>query len=107
MLEIKKKSVTLATILALCVWGLGHIYAGRIRRGLILLTGMMFFFLIEILFYILVLSGPIETTGLYNMLPMLPPLVAGLAGFYVWIRQVVDARKVAKEYNKMIRKSLV
>ncbi len=96
MERTKGKSVALAIVAALFVWGLGHIYVGKIRRGSILLIGWCFFTLIMIFVNPTHITSPITTTKLFGSIAFV------LAGFYIWIRQIKDAWDAAREYNRGI-----
>lgn len=74
------KSSGIAAVLALIIPGLGHIYAGNIGRGLLLL-------ILEILCMIV----------LYFM------IITIFVGIIVWIWQIYDAYKVTEEYNDALR----
>ena len=113
---LKPKNKTIAILLAslsgiLGVLGVGHLYVGRIRRGIILLIsgwaiiGTSFLFLS---FYFM--SGLVIPPPGY---PRVQPPESALAfivaviilfhGFVaLWIWQIIDARSVCEKYNNQI-----
>ena len=78
--EKKKKNVGIAVLLSILIPGFGHIYIGKIKRGLIILT-------IAIISSILcsVLIGCLTT-----------PLI--------WLFSIHDSYQLAKDYNNKLYK---
>jgi|BEDMetMinimDraft_2_1075160.scaffolds.fasta_scaffold00388_5 hypothetical protein len=81
------KSVKTAVLLSVVYMGLGHIYVGRLTKGIpLLLVGLALGFV----------TGKLFDSG--N-----PVFLATLAVFFaVWIWSILDARKLAKEYNTSV-----
>jgi len=99
MMYIREKSTGIATLLALLWSGLGHLYVGRVGRGI----GLMFAHLGLIIggvFFVLV-------GGLFGGL-------GGAVGggilvivllFAVWVWNIYDAHRLANDYNDSLRSS--
>lgn len=88
--------------------GLGHIYVGNIGRGIgILISGIVIYSL-----FIITMIFSFSLQGLLFLAADKPPIgfeslfiifVLGIAYFVLWIWQIFNARKRAKEFNKSIR----
>ena len=102
MLQSKKKSMALTTILAFLVMGVGHIYVGRIKRGIVLLVaGLVTGTLITGLAFFLLPQGktsPIAPD--MTSLAVFSGLTIGLFVLFIW--QIINARKECKKYNSAI-----
>jgi len=97
------KSTGLAAVLALILglfglWGIGHVYVGKLKRGIVLL----------VVGIILTVFGLISVLG-----TMIVGGLAGLVGGGIvlliillvgWIWQIFDAYKLAKQYNDYVYK---
>lgn len=103
-IPLENKNPGLAALLALLpgligLMGIGHIYVGRIRRGVLLLIGGPF----------LVITG----VGflLFSVFGFITPLI-GLVGFVLllgaivlWFWQVFNAYSLAKKFNALVRET--
>jgi len=112
---LETKNTGLKAILALILgifglWGVGHIYVGRITRGIVLLlVGIILEWVIGALVFFGVLFG-----GLYGYLYGGPVgQLSGLIGgaviwaiviFAIFIWQIYDAHKLAKQYNEHVQR---
>jgi len=82
--SMESKNPGVAAVLALvlgffCLWGIGHLYVGKINKGILLLfLGIVMIFL-SILF-----------------------LFPFFIGLIVWIWQTYDAHRLAKEFNRAV-----
>ena len=112
----KEKDEGITAILALVggffgIWGLGHLYIGKVGRGIaILALGLLLqgsiigFFLLPVMF-----AGPMMAPppgpGPQTMVTLLMPAVIiwGIIVFVCFIWQVFDAYKLAKQYNQYLR----
>ena len=84
---IKPKSGAVTLLLAVLLCGAGHIYAGQVRRGLILLgISVAIIAAVSVMGSVVVpafeAGGSIETFGSF-LATTLAPMVGGLA-FYAW-----------------------
>jgi TM2 domain-containing membrane protein YozV len=105
------KNPGLAALLALLVgvgiFGIGHIYVGRIARGLVLavISIVLDVVLAATLFltwpYFLVgmLGGATEALGLVLAVDVL----LGLVRLVLWVWQTYDAYKLAKQFNAHVQ----
>ncbi|HXV45413.1 MAG TPA: hypothetical protein VD736_01955 [Nitrososphaera sp.] len=90
--------VTVVTLLAI-VYGVGHIYAGQVRRGIAVLIIGFGLSLISYPGYTSIqhLSGTDLQALSINMIVNLSLIAVGLGSFVFWVWQIFDARKVAKQ----------
>lgn len=95
---------TVATVLAIApgflgIFGLGHIYLGAKRRGIAILVIGVGFAMIAYPGYVSfqyatgISSGAVTTT----MIIVIALVMSGLAAVGVWVWQILDARKIAKQ----------
>ena len=99
----KRKSMALTTILAILIGGVGHIYVGKIKRGVVILvidlvSGTIF----SIISYLSMPQGMITnsmTTGM-SYLAVYAGIAIGLVVFFIW--QIIDARKECRKYNSSL-----
>ena len=112
-----KKSEGLALFLAILpgicgLFGIGHFYVGRVRRGLILLvSGLVLSGLGSACFIVGSLSSLVVTPSGQLMLEDMPfdliiywgiGFVISLGGLALWIWQIIDARAVCRQHNERI-----
>jgi TM2 domain-containing membrane protein YozV len=93
----QEKSEGVAIVLAVLVgligfYGVGHMYVGRIRRGLVILFLDWVISIPSFFSLVVGLSGDIELLVLGVVL-----LVGSLI---LWIWQIFDARRVCREHNQ-------
>jgi len=93
--EMKNPGIAalLAAIIGLVLLGIGHIYVGKITRGLVLLfTG-------------LVLDGLLIASLFFSWLifPIFFTIILGIAALALWVWSIYDAYKLAKQYNDYLR----
>ncbi|MCD6484842.1 MAG: zinc-ribbon domain-containing protein [Candidatus Odinarchaeota archaeon] len=112
----KEKDEGITAILALIggffgIWGLGHLYIGKIGRGIaILILGLVLqgsliaFFLLPFMFVGPMMSPP-PGPGSQTMVSfvMTGVIIWGIIVFAGFIWQVFDAYKLAKQYNQYLR----
>lgn len=89
----RRKSMNVTTLLAVLLGGIilcgfGHIYVGRIRRGL------------AILFADLTLGIPSILLFIKGELSLCFIVSAGSLALWIW--QIVDARRICREHNRRI-----
>jgi len=87
--KMKSETITLllAIILGLCgLQGIGHIYVGRVGRGIGILIGSIILFSISIALIVTIVGAVIGI-----------PLIIGFVVLFFW--QILDARKLCREYN--------
>jgi signal peptidase I len=89
MNNLKPKEPLLAAMLGVMVTGLGQIYAGKIKRGILLFL-IPLFSAITFIFYVI---NPHTTTSLILC------VILVIAGFSYEIFTIVDAYRYAKRYN--------
>ncbi len=82
--------------------GIGHIYVGKVGRGiLIMLLGIFLYGLAALTVFILLLPSP---SGYSNSegasIAVIVIIVAGILYFIVFILQIIDARRLAKKFNR-------
>ena len=99
----RKKSVALTTILAILVPGVGHIYVGKIKSGVVILViGVVSYLILSFVADLLTPDG--DLTQLLekdiSIAFVILGLVVGLLAFFVW--QIVNARKECRKYNSSI-----
>lgn len=90
-LQRKMKSETTTLLLAIILGlfglqGIGHIYVGRVGRGITILIGSIILFSISIALIVTILGAIIGI-----------PLLIGFVVMFFW--QILDARKLCREYN--------
>lgn len=110
----KSKNEGIALVLSIIVglmgvMGVGHIYLGRVRRGvIILIIGIMSWVAFFIPFAILGVLGELEEE------PSDPAIIIGMIGglsavgigvFILFIWQVFDSRKLCRKYNEYLEKN--
>jgi len=94
----QKKSEGVATVLAALVgmfliYGVGHIYVGRIGRGLIILF-------IELAIGVLVVIPLVYGLAEGEVGFIIPIAILLLADLILWIWQIFDARRVCRDHNR-------
>ena len=99
--EQKKKNEIVAAVLSFLITGVGQMYCGEIKRGVIFLAAMFILAIIGtlILFFANVLLattlGPVGTlvglgiTGIFALIM-----------FGLWVYNIYDAYKTAKQFNE-------
>ncbi len=99
---LEHKSPGIAAVLALILgivglWGIGHIYVGRLGRGIVLLiVGII----LAVLTYGSIFLGFI-TLGL----GFIGAIFFGVITFGVWIWQIFDAYSLAKRFNAAVQQT--
>lgn len=108
-IQIKKKTPLIAITLALIpgvfgIFGLGHIYAGKIRRGIILLiVGIVVVPICIFGIFLLGFLGSLVFGGSagWGFVALLIILNVIYVGLFLW--QIYDANSCTKEYNRIHR----
>lgn len=90
-LQRKMKSETATLLLAIILGlvglqGIGHIYVGKVGRGIGILIGSIILFYISIALIITLVGSIIGV-----------PMLIGFVVMFFW--QIIDARKLCREYN--------
>jgi TM2 domain-containing membrane protein YozV len=90
LLPLKKSSVSLllAGLVGVLFMGIGHVYLGRMGRGIVILfsgvvTGVLFYSAMVTAFF---------SIG----------IVFGVVRLFLWIWQIFDAYKLTKRYNSVL-----
>jgi len=107
----KSEGITLVLSIVvglLGIMGVGHIYLGRIRRGvIILIVGIIIWSGLFVPVVILGMLGELEEDSVdpTAMIAMFGGFaVAIIAGLVLFIWQILNSRKLCKEYNEYIDK---
>jgi TM2 domain-containing membrane protein YozV len=100
---VPQKDPGIAAILALVagifgLMGMGHIYLGRITRGLIILVSGIALWSLSFFFLLAGVFGP---TGFLWILSLV--CLIAVIGLLAW--QVYDAHALAKQYNEVVRRT--
>ncbi len=91
-IQMNKKSEGMVLILSILIPGLGHMYAGKVNRGIAILVASIL--LSVVAFYCL--YGLVQTeVGAFVFVAGLLSLVS----FCIWIYAVLDSYNAVKEYN--------
>ena len=87
---VNHKSEGLAIILAIILTGAGHMYAGKVKEGILLLLTQI----------VLVAMSFVLFSFTYNtLLPLIGVGVISILSFAIWIYSIIDSNKAVKEYN--------
>ncbi|MGN0099202.1 MAG: zinc-ribbon domain-containing protein [Candidatus Methanomethylophilaceae archaeon] len=86
---MNKKSEGMALILAIVLAGLGHIYAGKVTDGIVLL-GLEVALAVGMFVTVLCMSSMFAVAVLVAL---------GIITFAVWIYSIIDSNKQVKYYN--------
>ncbi len=104
----QRKTLVLSLVVGLLgLMGVGHIYLGRLRRGvIILIIAPLSWTMILISFTILGLAEPeedimIATIGVLGGIE----IVLGIGLFVLFIWQILNSRKLCKEYNEYLEQN--
>ena len=112
MSKVKSEGITLVLSIVvglMGIMGVGHIYLGRVRRGvLILIIGIASWSAFFIPFVILGVLGelgeePSDTNILIAMIVGLIGVGIGVLVLFIW--QVINSRKLCREYNAHLEKT--
>ncbi|HJR84982.1 MAG TPA: hypothetical protein VJ772_06390 [Nitrososphaeraceae archaeon] len=89
--------------------GIGHMYVGKVRRGIIILIGGIVLFMVSIFVMSALFTPSFDTseypgtnyTWLYMLgFGLIPTSIIYLI-YFIW--QIFDARKFAKKFNEMVK----
>ena len=98
-----KKGLGLTTILAFLIMGVGHIYVGKVKRGVILLViGIILSTLSSVLIGIGELYDGEYLTDSNALVFYGVGGAVGLSVFILWIWQIFNARTACKQYNNQL-----
>ncbi len=105
---LPQKNDVISVVLAFFIPGLGHIYIGRISRGILFMAA---YFGLSILSFIVMWSAigglaatsdPDVILNLSNDVLIVSGTI-GLIGFIIWIVNLVDVYQLTKKYNETVR----
>jgi TM2 domain-containing membrane protein YozV len=103
---MESKSPGIAALLALLigigVFGIGHIYVGRIRRGIVLLVVSLAIHVPLVMAAVLLIPSLFLSREAFGAL-FIGVVVLGLVNLGLWIWQGYDAYKLAKQFNEHVR----
>jgi len=70
--------------------GIGHMYVGKVRRGIVILIGgfLLFFTLLFVIYFLFSVNSLFPASLVYLI-------------YFIW--QIFDARKLAKKFNEIVR----
>jgi TM2 domain-containing membrane protein YozV len=105
----KSEGITLVLSIVLGLMGLmgiGHIYVGKVKRGIAILIGGLFIWVIVFIpigfLSVLEESQELSEEEIMTQLfgPMIGALIIGaIAGFALFIWQILNARSLCRDYN--------
>ena len=105
----KRKTLVLSVVVGLLGFmGVGHIYLGRVRRGIIILIiAPLSWTMIFISFAMLGLLDELEEDVMVAVFGVLGgiEIVLGIGLFVLFIWQILNSRKLCKEYNEYLEKN--
>jgi hypothetical protein len=112
-LKSEETSVLLAFFLGLFfILGVAHIYLGRFKKGAMLFLAGVLCYGVSVAGMVLYhASAPEQCFGYgiclkpHNDNYLTMPLVFGIGYLGIWIWQILDARKICRDYNSRIVKS--
>lgn len=103
---MESKSPGIAALLGLLigigVFGIGHIYVGRIRRGIVLLVVSLAIHVPLVMAAVLLIPSLFLSRETFGAL-FIGIVVLGLVNLGLWIWQGYDAYKLAKQFNEHVR----
>jgi TM2 domain-containing membrane protein YozV len=110
----KSEGITLVLSIVLGLMGLmgiGHIYVGKVKRGIIILIAGLFIWVIVFIpiGFLSVLDESQELSGEEIMTQILGPMmgamiIGGITGFALFIWQILNARSLCMDYNMYCEK---
>ena len=105
----KSEGITLVLSIVLGLMGLmgiGHIYVGKVKRGIIILIGGLFIWVIVFIpiGFLSVLEDPSNLSDEEVMMQIMGPMIGaliigGIAGIALFIWQIINARSLCRDYN--------
>jgi len=99
----KEKDIGIALILGFFINGLGHIYLGKVAKGLGI---MVICFSIGMINATIIFNSFSLTNGYYEFSNLIVPmLIMSFVSFIIWIWQLYDAYSLGKEYNEHLRRT--
>jgi hypothetical protein len=96
--HIEHKSAGVAVILGLIIPGVGQFYAGKMKRGAVILA---ITYALIIGSWVIQLS--INSASTWSLERSLPIIVMMFSGLAVWIYGIMDAADLVSEYNSAIQ----
>ena len=92
------KNMTTTLVLAILVAGVGHIYLGKIKRGIIILATFVLVpsAISTLLSVEKALGSNIITENMFTLVALIV-LGIGMISFFIW--QIFDASRLCREYN--------
>ncbi|MDR3282960.1 MAG: zinc ribbon domain-containing protein [Candidatus Methanoplasma sp.] len=100
--QMPLKNTGLTVILAFLFTGLGHLYIGRIKRGVGIIIGGVLLPLAS-LFAFLPLLALNDESGLGGFIIIVIAVL--VLDFAYWLWNIFDAHKLANEYNEALRRT--
>ena len=98
----REKSNGVGIILGFFIPGLGHLYAGKIGRGLLIMFAGIMISVVLMFGFLSALS--VDSTGAFvgaSIFLMIFPIIY----FAIWIWNMYDVNKIIKEYNECLRRT--
>ena len=100
-------TLVLSIVLGLMgIMGIGHIYVGRVKRGIAILIGGFLIWVVVFIpvGFLSVLEDPQNLSEEEVMAQLLGPMmgaliIGGIGGFALFIWQIINARSLCKDYN--------
>lgn len=90
--------MTTTLVLAILVAGVGHIYLGKTKKGIIILAIYVLVpsTISTLLSVAVALDSKIITENMFTLIALIV-LGIGMFSFFIW--QIFDARRLCREYN--------
>ena len=103
------KSEVLSIILAILIPGAGHLYVGRLTRGLVILVA--YFGISAISMMVLFsaipgfLTGDMMMDGSLGFDVFIVLILLSIVSLVIWIIQLIDAYNLTRQYNETVRRT--
>ncbi|NLI74463.1 MAG: zinc ribbon domain-containing protein [Euryarchaeota archaeon] len=102
------KSEVLSLILGILIPGSGHLYIGRLTRGLIILVTYFGISFIGIILMLSAFSYTYPSDMTYPALEVsliFPLIILSMILLVIWIAQLIDVYNLTKQYNDTVRRT--
>ena len=95
---INHKSEGITILLSVIITGAGHMYAGKVKDGIILLALQIVLSIVAVSMFV--------TLGAYgSVFGFIISGAASLISIIIWLYAIIDSNKVVKEYNARLVES--